>query len=463
MKKIKIISTMLSVVLLFSVSSCKKYIDEDINVNPNQPSDVPLSLLLPSLEGGLAYTTGSDMSRIPGLWIQQVAGLANQHLVFDNYGVSESDINNMWYFNIYSTALSNANIIISKANENGSPYYAGIGKILMAYGLGMTSDMWGDVPYSQAFKGGDDLTPGYDSQQSIYTSIQSLLTQAKNDLGAAKSTFIPGSDDLIYGGDNAKWIALANSLSARYWIHLSKVPGSNAYQNALDAIAAGAITTNGDDPNFPFSDFVTEGNPWFQFNDQRAGDIGMGKFFVDLLLSLNDPRLPAYATTDASDTAYSGSAAGAGDGGVSAMGAYASSSSSSIQIISYTELKFIEAEAKFQTGDLAGAAAAHNDGVISSLDKVGVTDTAYITANGTETSATISLNKIMTQKYIALFSQCEESFTDWRRTGIPSLSLATNALTNQIPRRFPYPQSERLHNGSNVPPASLITRVWWDQ
>lgn len=463
MKKTKIFSAILMVAALSTVTSCKKYIDEDLNINPNQPEDVPVSLLLPSVEGGLSYTSGSDMSRYPSLWIQQIAGLANQHLVYDNYGLAESDVNNMWFFNLYSTSLANADIMIKKAEANGSPYYAGIGKILMAYGLGITTDVWGDIPYSQAFQGDVDLTPAYDSQQSIYNSIQSLLTEAKADLSAASSNFIPGIDDLIFGGDNAAWIATANALSARYWIHLSKVPGSNAYQNALAAISAGAIADNSGDANFPFSDNVTEGNPWFQFNDQRAGDIGMGETFINLMISLNDPRLPEYATTDATDTAYSGSPAGVGAGGVSAMGAYPASSSSPWQLVSFTELKFIEAEAKFQTGDLAGAAAAHNEGVASSLDKVGVTDPAYIAANGSETAGSITLDKIMTQKYIAMFPNCEETFTDWRRTGIPSLSLAAGALTSQIPRRFPYPQSERLHNGSNLPAASLTTRVWWDQ
>jgi len=451
------------VMCFLTITSCKKFIDEDLNVNPNQPDDVPVNLLLPSIEGGLAYSAGSDMARYNGLWIQQIAGLANQHLVFDNYGLSESDVNNMWYFNLFSTTLANADIMIKKAEANGSPYYAGIGKILMAYGLGITTDVWGDIPYSQAFQGETELSPAYDSQQSIYNSIQSLLASAITDLGAASSTFIPAGDDLIYGGDLTAWIATANSLSARYWLHLSKVPGSNAYANALSAIGAGAYTDAAQDANFPFTDNVTEGNPWFQFNDQRAGDIGMGAAFIDLMISLNDPRLPAYATTDATDSAYSGSPAGVGAGGVSAMGDYPASSSSPWQLISYTEIKFIEAEAKFQTGDLAGAATAHNEGVASSLDKVGVTDAAYIAANGSETAGSITLDKIMTQKYIAVFPDCEEAFTDWRRTGIPALTIAANPQTPAIPRRWPYPQSERLHNGSNVPPASLTTRVWWDQ
>ena len=127
------------------------------------------------------------------------------------------------------------------------------------------------------------------------------------------------------------------------------------------------------------------------------------------------------------------------------------------------ECKFIEAEARFQTGDNAGAATAHNDAVIASLAKHDVSDAAWEALNAAETDATITLQKIMMAKYIALFMS-SEPFSDWRRTGIPSLVMAVNASANanQIPRIYLYPQDEIDFNGDNILSTDINSSVWWD-
>ena len=90
-------------------------------------------------------------------------------------------------------------------------------------------------------------------------------------------------------------------------------------------------------------------------------------------------------------------------------------------------------------------------------------DAAWEAANANEDQNSITLDKIMEHKYRASFTSIE-SFTDWRRTGIPALTAVPNNTTGGvIPRRLPYPQSERLYNASNVPSAAITTSVWWDQ
>lgn len=467
-----ILSTLL--LMLISSSGCKKVIDEKINIDPNKPADVPVSLLLSSTQGALGFSLGSDLARFPSLWVQSMAGLANQHLLYDNYQLLESDVNNMWFFNIYGGALENLKLLMDKGVSTKSPHYEGIAKILMANALGVTTDLWGDVPYTQAFKGSEDLTPAYDTQAQIYSTIQSLLTSAKADLAVSFSAFEPGSDDLIYSGDLTKWTEAANSLSARYWLHLSKVPGSNAYTNALTALA-GAFTSNASNEMLYFGEASTNASPFFQFFiEGRPGDAGMGKVLIDQLNSTNDPRAAQIAAdADATDTiiTYVGSAAGTGNGSASNIGPFYGSKSSPVAFITYPEVKFIEAEAKFATSDLAGAATAYNQAVTASLVYFGVTaDSTFLATYVAETSGSITLDKIMTQKYVALFSQGYEQFTDWRRTGIPALTLAAQPQTTEIPRRFPYPNSERLYNLANMTAAagnqggaSLINRVWWDK
>ena len=145
-------------------------------------------------------------------------------------------------------------------------------------------------------------------------------------------------------------------------------------------------------------------------------------------------------------------------------GPYQASDDSPTVLISYAELKFIEAEAAFQTSDPVRAVAAYKAGVAASVLKVtGDANQAWSDANiETEIDATITLEKIIMQKRHALVSQVQP-FSDWRRTGIPSLSMAIGTTKTEIPRRFPYPQDEIIYN-PNVPSiGSIIDPVWWDQ
>ena len=131
--------------------------------------------------------------------------------------------------------------------------------------------------------------------------------------------------------------------------------------------------------------------------------------------------------------------------------------------MSYAEVKFIEAEARFQLNSSDPLAVdACNEGLKASLQREGVYgDGTWYNANKI-TPANISLETIMNQKYLSSFLQIE-TWTDWRRTGYPVLALATGATKSEIPRRLPYPQDERLYNGDNMPAGLTITsHVWWD-
>jgi hypothetical protein len=127
------------------------------------------------------------------------------------------------------------------------------------------------------------------------------------------------------------------------------------------------------------------------------------------------------------------------------------------------EQKFIEAEAALESGDKPRAATAHNEAVTASLEQWGVSDAAYLAANAAETDATISLEKIMTQKYIALYYQTE-TWNDWRRTGFPALIPSDGQ--SKIPTRWPMSQSERFYNADNYNllsnPIDIYAKVWWD-
>ncbi|MBC8046764.1 MAG: SusD/RagB family nutrient-binding outer membrane lipoprotein [Fimbriimonadaceae bacterium] len=456
MKKYNLIfSIITAATIVLSTGGCKQGFLEGYDVDPNNPVNVSPDLILTTSEVATATVYGGDYARYSDMWMQHQAGTDRQFSSIGQYVITESDVDNTWRFNAYGGGMIDLYTLIQEETENGNFAYVGVAKILMAANLGLLTDGFGDIPYSQAFQGADDISPAFDSQESIYNAILDLLTTAHTDLDA-DSPLSPGDDDIVFGGDVDLWHGSANALKARYLLHLAN--RTNDYAAVLAAIDAGGIADNSGDMQVPFGDLVNEQNLWFQFYEQRSGYLSMGAFLIDLMNDLSDPRLPAYATLNDGGI-YNGAEPGeAFTSEFSVIGLFYGSANSPIPIITYAEQKFIEAEAAFETGDDARAASAHNEGVAASLDKVGVTDAAYIAANGSETAGTISLEKIMEQKYIALFTQFE-SWTDYRRTGFPAITPAAG----QVPLRFPYPSSERLYNGSNVPAGGTISSaLWWD-
>lgn len=462
MKKFNISIAGILIMLMVITVSCKKWIDPEINVDPNQPADVSLNTLLPAAEMGMGYALGGDLKYAASIWMQQMAGGANQPLAYDRYVFTQSDVDNVWKWNLYAGPMMDCKVMMDKAAETGNPYYNGMAKVMMANMLGCITDLWGSAPYSEAFQGNENLKPAFDSQQDLYATINTLLDGAISDFNQAETANknLPSYDDLIYGGDVTLWKQAAYAFKARYALHLSKVNGASAYTNALSALS-GAMTSNSEDFELYFGNATNENNPLFQFNDQRPYDIVVGYYLVNEMqstLPTADPRLPLLV--DPTDGIV-GSHAGEGEA-ASLIGPYYASPNSPVPFISYVECKFIEAECLLEGGNPGGAATAYNDGVKASLAKMGVTDVAWEAVNANETDLTITKEKIIKGKYFALCYQLEV-FNDWRRTGYPALTpAASGVLGGVIPRHYPYPTSEKQYNSANTPDVSLTTRVWWD-
>jgi hypothetical protein len=451
----KILFTAIFIALLSG--SCEKWIDPSMNVDPNNPADVSLAQLLAPVEVNLAYITGGELARFDCSWMQQLAGLQSQAYDVDVYNLSESDVNNDWSYNLYEPGMINTKIMMTKAAANSSPHYAGVAKILMAYHLGVTTDHWGDIPYSDALKGAENhFKSTYDTQQTIYTTIFTLLNEAITDLNAASSVYDPGAEDIIYSGDLGKWKKTAYALKARYSLHLSERNGSTAYSDALAAVA-NAYTSNDDDFKLVFGTAFSNSNPIYQSEQKRTGYYSANSTYMNMLNATADPRRDVYFT------GTTGSISGVPNPSAASIGPGYASADSPVYLISYAEIKFIEAEARYKLNAADPlAVAAYNEGLKASLQREGVYgDGTWYNAHKID-AASITIGNIINQKYLSSFLQVE-TWTDWRRTGFPVLTLATGAMTNEIPRRYPYPQDERLYNSENMPAGLTITNhVWWD-
>ncbi|MBV6441888.1 MAG: SusD/RagB family nutrient-binding outer membrane lipoprotein [Haliscomenobacteraceae bacterium CHB4] len=460
----KTISILTLLALAFFYSGCEKYV-EGYDISPNDPLDVNVEVLLTGTQVATFSNYTGNLARLPAVLMNQLAGRQFQFEDFQEYIIRESAVDNEFQ-QLYNGGMVNAQLLIDKAGDD-NPIYRGIGRVLKVMNIGLATDLWGDVPYSKALKGlegEENFNPAYDTQENILRDMQAELDLAVQDLSSdpAANIKVPGADDLIFGGDPGLWRNIARVLKARYYNHLSKrdAPGSaNQALAALDAAYAdGFDNMYPDDPDRVdfddmmayFGEAANEWNQWYAFEQQRAGYLTMNQFFLDLLT--DDPRLPLYATANATG----------GFDDQQPIGPYYSGNSSSLPLVTYFEAKFIEAEAAFRAGDKIRAATAFNTAVVTNVTKLGVADPDFIAANANETEATITLEKIMTQKYIAMFTQ-PEVWADWRRTNLPALTPNPNASVAAIPRRLTTAQSERLYNSSATVVTDILQPVWWDQ
>jgi hypothetical protein len=453
MKKILYIPIIIAGLLL---NSCQHELDT-FNDNPNNPTEVtsPRTLFTGAAVGTINNSAG-NLTRQISLFTQHTNGNQFQSLDCTNYFLTEMDNETDWS-NIYQTGINLHQII----NQFGAkyPYYSGMAKILLALNMGYATDAWGDVPFSEAFQGVNNFSPKFDTQQNVIAQIQSYLDNAIADLSKPVSANLglPAGDDIFYAGNIDKWKKLAYAIKARYALRLTQREGSTvAAEKALNYLKNSFSSK--DDNLIANFDGGNNQNLWYGFNNQRSGYMSMGKYFVDLLQNNNDPRLPYYAELNTSG-GYSGSAPEDSDTDASPFGNYfAGSASTSNIIFSYSEIKFIEAEAQFRLGNTADAQTALKAAVSSSLVDVTGADNPNF---ATTASATVSLQNIITQKYSALFTTMEP-YNDWRRTGFPVLKPNQNSQSKKIPLRLITPKSERTLNSNAVVVSDVNIPVWWD-
>ena len=465
MKTIKIF---LLILLPFLIVACSEEIMDEINKDLNDTEVMPASNILPDVELRSAFeTTGTDIAWYATVYIEHDAGTWAQSYDADQRSGqnSASLFNNNWD-GIYSVMLA-LNDIIKKTDpatgsETDNFWARGIAQVLMAYNLAVTTDMWGDVPWTEALKGTAVMKPKYDSQQSIYVAINALLDDAIVNLG--KTTVKFPTFDYIYAGDQNKWIKAAYSLKARYAIHLVNVDNTAAAKALTNAAlgfasAADALIFN------KFEASASGENPWYQFKVDRS-HLSASATLYNYMNARSDPRIPVYFSKvgGAFVPAPSGAAQQTQGGyySIAAITATTAGRTAPIPLMTYHELKFIEAEAKFRSGDATWQAALQA-AVTAAFAYSGATiGTYYADQVVPRLTAGNELNEILMQKYIAFYEfEAIESYNDYRRTGVPTLNNPNNATTGFV-NRFPYALSETSSNPENVPVIDVYkNKVWW--
>lgn len=486
MKKISIIKLFFVAggLSLFAIGCTKKF--DSINTNPNAPTVVPATNVL--AKGILSSASTLFGERLDIYYTGSYAGMTAAIGLGDyEYRV---DINNSMWEGMYlaMSYLVNAGDLAQKEG-NTNLYAAAL--TLKAYDAQKTTDMWGSVPYTEAFHLKDSglLYPHYDNQQTVYNAILGELKQAA-DIFKSGGTGVLGVGDLLFKGDVSKWRKFCNSLRLRVAIRMSLVDPNTAKSVISEVLgdptSYPVMSGNADNAYLNFPGVTPDLEYWYV----RLGTTGaytdqyrMNYVLINALQSNNDPRLPIYARLD-NNGGYNGYRFGPNQlsdpnnngNNVSGIGnRFCQNPAGFSPFMNAAEVSFIEAEA-FQRGLVTGnAQAAYQNGITLSCTENGVapTDIATLLAqpevawNG---GTTTNLQKIYLQKWISLFKQSEEAWSEARRTDVPlmtDVSKNYSASHNRPPFRLAYADEEKTLNPNF--PTSVVetdifwgTQVWWD-
>ncbi len=434
-----------SIVFLFTICitffGCEDYLGGDLNEDPNNPTMVPVSAQMPAIQIALADVYGGAFSRFNSMLIQQVEGVERQWQAFNQYtGLTPNRFDAAWN-NVYENILNELAIGKAGSVEEGLAHFEGVLAVMEAFTLMAATDVWDDMPYSDALKGVESVSPIYDSQADIYANIYSLLDKGISLFDGAPGPIVPGSEDVFYSGDIGLWKKTAFALRARGAMK------DKDYSKAL-AEARQSYVNSSENLAFQYPDINAAGQ-WYRFNRDRTGDIEFHPTMRGIMQGLNDTvRLSMMDQTFITTHPY-------------LVADFLQ------ELITYREVQFIIAEADFRTtGGSDEGYTAYLNGIKASFDRLGLDDSAYDAYVAQPEVApgvgNLTLEQIMTQKYIAMFLQ-PEAYSDWRRTSIPALDPVSGTT---VPVRWDYSSEEYLFN-TNAPAEGSVSiftdRVGWNK
>jgi hypothetical protein len=515
----KLAAVGLGAALALGATGCDMDSLTDINVNPNNPTDAPApTLFIQGARLGTSRWLGNANVRQFELVAQHLAEV--QYPNTDQYSNLTADYTSANFNNSYAQELKDLQEAVRKGREENAPGYFAPALVMRSWIFGILTDLYGEVPYSQALRGDNveaenRIQPAYDPQQEIYNGLFASLAEASTALSTTGGLNLGGSDP-IYGGNFAAWQRFANSLRARHALRIVNVDRAKADAELRAAFTApgGVFSTNAHSARLAWPGNGVFDNPW-SVNFQTRDDHRVSTRLVRYLRDFNDPRLPVYAMPATRDTPqatiadrtlwdcsrgtpcyvglenalthaqsaplvdYTSRPGAVFYGGRTAYGTFGGAGASFPSfIMTNAEVQFIQAEAAERGlgGLTAGQARSfYEAGIRASMQQWGVSDAAaidaYLAGPGVAyQGGTQGLRQIAIQKWLALYSDGIQAWSEFRRTCQPAiLRPGPSATLNEIPRRLQYSTTEMAVNAVNVQAAVarqgadlLTTRIWWD-
>lgn len=496
------LSLSIIILIVVGISSCKKdYLN--INDDPNRVSDknVTAELIFPQAEvavgdravGGSAADQGFKLPfQFTYNWIGYMAGNGSfaREYTETSYNIDFTFGDQTWQD--YYNTLFDLHQAKVKGLASGDTALAGASIILSAKLFQEVVDMYGDVPYTQAFESNANTHPVYDKAQDIYASLlKSLDTAVTYMQGTLSNAFAPA--DIINHGDVSLWIKFANTLRLRLLIRQSEVSGFNPAPTITKIENDGGVLGAGESisVNPGYADEVNKQSPFYaNYGYTPTGapattSWNANAYIVGILQNNNDPRISRFFTPVGSS--YVGDKYGDDPQNIPT---FANSSYFGPGLIAspkqdqwiYTsfESMFLEAEAIARGWMPGDAKTAYEAAVTESFVWLGVPDAENAAADymanssvanwdnaGTTVSSQVKF--IVFQKYIA--NCCIdplESWADERRLHfLPPgfISANTSKISNTLPLRLLYPQSEYTTNAQSVKAEGDInqftSKIFW--
>ncbi len=480
MKKIKLLF-----IALILLGSCKNIDFGDINkdpIGPNEPSPKDM------LAGGIMNffnNGGREYLSMPTLYIQW----QTQNIYTSEMQYADAPIDwDPWYVQVLSNFKKNIEYIKDNRNSSivksmGDPdNQIGVNKIMMAYVFKFITDIYGDIPFSEALDPGNP-TPKYENQIEIYHGIINMLKDARDMIDPGKGGI---EGDIVYNGDVSKWQKLANSLIMHAALQLSKVQSEVSYattefNNALNH-SAGVIEELDDEAWIHFTHMDRRmQNPYSRF---RRDDYFLSKEFTDALQGedkVNNPVTscsPSYNhTQDYREYIFSNSPGDDGhnyscsvDGDAVKMSLLIWDPDAPLPFFTASWVYLDRAEAAARGWTTENFDEMLTNGIVKSYESLAshydpanlsvyqslaatyaaarvadANNASYANASSAEDA---KMHVIGEEKWVAYFPMGFEAWAQWRRIGYPELTPHPQPLnaTGEIPRRYTYPASEATLN-----------------
>ena len=475
-------------ITLFSICvlnySCTKDFEE-INTDPNRISQIsPGSLLNPIIYDAAGFNTlradafTFDIMQV-ALPYPSVAGGVHR------YDISENAGNSTW--NTSYRLLSNVKEMLAASEKAQDVNYQAIALTLNAWIYSNLTDCFGDIPMEEASRGEEGIfKPKFNTQQEVYTKILADLENANTLYDPTKPMIY--ATDILFANNIAAWRKFTNSLRLRLLLRVSNKTEMGSFTKMAAIInnptANPIFTTLNDGAVLKLNGITPTVSPWgraIDFTTFRA----TGGFFLDNLNAFNDPRRAKWnsfsrTTTGVSTNTYQGIPSGyspndpAPNFQPSNFNIALATAPMICLVMTYAEVEFIRAELAQRGVITADAKTAYERGVKAAVEQWGAVLPSDYFTNATTTAATSyngTLQRIMLQKYYALFFNDYQQWFEYRRTGLPVLPKNAGMLNNQIvPVRFRFPTTVSSNNRDNYLKAvesmggdDINTKLWWEK
>jgi len=458
------------IILLFcnlSLLGCSEF-DEDINVNPNIPGEASGTQLIANAQLYLPSLSSSPQGEFLAQYLAET-----QYVGVSLY--PEGSTNFYWF---YEGPLMNLETVLNSeedlnAAEGPVANQLAVAKILKAYFYWNLTDRWGDVPYTEALQGNKNFTPAYDTQESIYSNLFALLKEANNQIVAGDI-----DNDLVYGGNMEKWKKLGNSLRLLMALRLSEVDPQWAQDEFNAAMADGVMDTNDDSLVFQHLADANNQNYWYdQVVESNREWWALTVNLVEEMKPVDDPRLEVYANPARESGEFIGMPYGEteaiGTEEYSLLGSDITAQDAPVYLVTYPQVLFAIAEAAERDWVTEDAETFYNLAIEKSvLQWTGSTEGVdeFISQPEVAFDPANALERISEQRWIHLFMNGYEAWSEWRRTGFPDDFVQSEG--RPVPTRLAYPDTEDFNNADNFIEAverqfggedSIYGTVWWDE